>query len=201
MPIDAVVFDIGGVLELTPPTGWEQRWADELRLSLEEFERRLAPLWRPGELGHSSLAEIEQKTALEFGLDPEQLARLTDDIWTEYLGTLNAELAGYFAALRPRFRTGILSNSLVGAREREQTAYGFGDLCDAIVYSHEEGLAKPDPGFYRLACARLDTAPEQVAFLDDKESCVDGAQAAGLHAVRFLNNRQSIAALDALLDR
>lgn len=28
----AVVFDIGGVLEITPPTGWEQRWARELGL-------------------------------------------------------------------------------------------------------------------------------------------------------------------------
>ena len=30
MAIEAVLFDIGGVLEYTPPTGWEQRWATEL---------------------------------------------------------------------------------------------------------------------------------------------------------------------------
>jgi epoxide hydrolase-like predicted phosphatase len=200
MTIDAVVFDIGGVLELTPATGWERRWADELGLEGEEFERRLGPLWSPGALGHQTLEAIELQTAEEFGLDRDQLARLTDDIWAEYLGTLNVVLAGYFAALRPRFRTGILSNSLVGAREREQAAYGLEDMCDVIVYSHEEGVAKPDPRSYELVCARLDREPQRTVFVDDKQSCVDGARAAGLHAIRFVSNEQTIAALDALLN-
>lgn len=200
MSIDAVVFDIGGVLELTPATGWQRRWADELGLPCEEFERRLGPLWNPGALGHESLEAIELQTVEEFGLDGDQLARLSDDVWTEYLGTLNVVLAMYFAALRPRFRTGILSNSLVGAREREQAAYGFADMCDVIVYSHEEGLAKPDPRFYELVCERLGPVPQRTVFLDDKQACVDGARAAGLNAIRFESNEQAIAALDALLN-
>jgi epoxide hydrolase-like predicted phosphatase len=199
MAIDAVVFDIGGVLELTPATGWQRRWADEIGLRREDFERRLGPLWRPGELGHESLTAIEDQTAREFGLDRDQLARLTADIWAEYLGTLNGVLVEYFAALRPRFRTGILSNSLVGAREREHAVYGLADLCDVIVYSHEEGLAKPDPRFYELICARLACDPERTIFLDDKQSCLDGAEAAGLQAIRFLNNEQAIGALDFVL--
>jgi epoxide hydrolase-like predicted phosphatase len=198
--VDAVVFDIGGVLELTPATGWESRWADELGLSREEFDRRLGRLWRPGELGHESLEAIEDQTARVLELDGDQLARLTADIWAEYLGTLNTELADFFTALRPRFRTGILSNSLVGAREREESAYGLADMCDVIVYSHEEGLAKPDRSFYELVCARLGCEPTRTAFVDDKESCVAGAQAAGLRAVRFLSNEQAIAALEALFD-
>jgi HAD superfamily hydrolase (TIGR01509 family) len=147
-----------------------------------------------------SLEAIEEQTARAFGLDREQLARLTADIWAEYLATLNGVLAGYFASLRPRFRTGILSNSLVGTREREQEAYGVGDMCDVIVYSHEEGLAKPDPRFYHLVCARLGCALQRAVFVDDKQSCVDGARAAGLHGIRFLNNEQAITALDALLN-
>lgn len=199
--IDAVIFDIGGVLEFTPATGWEHRWADELGLRYEDFERRLGPLWRPGELGHQTLGEIERQTARKLGLDQQQLARLTADIWAEYLGTLNTELVAYFAALRPRFRTGILSNSLVGAREREQAIYALQDVCDVIVYSHEEGLAKPDPGFYELICGRLDCDPHRAVFVDDKQSCVDGARRVGLQAIRFLDNAQIVAALDAVLEK
>jgi hypothetical protein len=123
--IGAVVFDIGGVLEITPPTGWQQRWADELALSVDELEQRIGSLWGPGEIGAASLTVIERQTADALGLESQQLQRLTDDIWAEYLGTLNEPLARYFDGLRPRFRTGILSNSLVGAREREQSAYGL----------------------------------------------------------------------------
>lgn len=63
-------------------------------------------------------------------------------------------------SLRPRCKTGILSNSLVGARKREQEAYRFSDMCDVIVYSHEEGYLKPDPQIYRTVCDRLGVAPD-----------------------------------------
>ncbi len=192
--IEAALFDIGGVLEITPATDWEGRWAEELGLSRGDFERQLSPLWQPGATGAVSLADIEQQTAEQFGLDESQLQRLTADIWAEYLGTLNGELARYFLALRPRLRTGIISNSLVGAREREQAAYGLGDMCDVIVYSHEVGFVKPDPRIYELACARL-------GFVDDKEACVAGARAVGMHAIQFLDNNQVISALNALLDQ
>lgn len=128
--IEAVFFDIGGVLEAIPATGWQQRWADELGLSRDDFERRLGPLWRPGATKTASIAEIEQQTAHKLKINQDHLQRLTADFWAEYLGTLNRELARYFAALRPRLRTGMISNSVAGAREREQSAYGFEDMCD-----------------------------------------------------------------------
>src|SRR5580693_2205030 len=129
MAIEAVLFDIGGVLEYTPRTRWEQRWATELGLSLEEFERRLAPVGRPGSVGEITLHGAERRIASVFGLDDAALRRFMDDLWEEYLGTLNEELTAYFASLRSRFRTGIVSNSFAGAREREQAAYGLEDLC------------------------------------------------------------------------
>ncbi|HEX4289359.1 MAG TPA: HAD-IA family hydrolase, partial [Trebonia sp.] len=88
----------------------------------------------------------------------------------------------YARRLRPRYRTGILSNSFVGAREREQAAYGFEDLVDEIVYSHECGLSKPGPRAYALVCARLAVEPAETVFVDDTEICVEGARRAGLHA-------------------
>jgi FMN phosphatase YigB (HAD superfamily) len=64
-------------------------------------------------------------------------------------------LTGLFASLRLSYRTGIVSNSFAGARQREQAAYGFEDLCDTIVYSHEVGCVKPDPRIYEIALIRL----------------------------------------------
>lgn len=199
MTIEAVIFDIGGVLELTPPTRWERKWAQLLDLCEQELHQRLRPLWRPGELGQSSLGDIERQTAAELDLDNEQLERLVADIWAEYLGTLNAQLVAYFKGLRPAYRTGILSNSLVGAREREEAAYGFASMCDVIIYSHEEGMAKPDPRFYELACARLMCDPSRAVFVDDKPSCVVGARAVGLYAIQHRENRTTIRTLDNLL--
>ena len=44
-------------------------------------------------------------------------------------------------------------------------------------------MAKPDPEIYALAARRLGVEPHEVVFLDDAQKCVDGARAAGWHAV------------------
>jgi epoxide hydrolase-like predicted phosphatase len=197
--VRAVVFDIGDVLERNPRTGWEARWAARLDMDVEAFERFLDRVWSPGSIGAATLEEIERQTTDELGLDSATLAALMDDAWREYLGTLNRELAEYFTGLRPRYKTGILSNSFVGAREREQEAYGFERMCDAIVYSHEAGVIKPDRRIYELVCDRLGVAPEEAILLDDVQANVDGARAIGMSAIAFANNAQAIAELEVHL--
>jgi putative hydrolase of the HAD superfamily len=154
MTIHAVVFDIGGVLEITPDLGWVPAWESRLGLAPGELGERMADAWRGGEVGTVSEAEVQQAARQRLGLDERQLTEFMADLWRDYLGTANTELIEYARRLRPRYRTGILSNSFVGAREREQEAYGFEDLVDELVYSHECGLRKPDPRSYALVCAR-----------------------------------------------
>jgi len=201
MTIHAVVFDIGGVLEITPDLGWVPAWESRLGLAPGELGERMADAWRGGEVGTVSEAEVQQAARQRLGLDERQLTEFMADLWRDYLGTANTELIEYARRLRPRYRTGILSNSFVGAREREQEAYGFEDLVDELVYSHECGLRKPDPRSYALVCARLDVEPAQVAFLDNVESCVEGARQAGLQAVLYTGNAQAISAIEELLGR
>ena len=199
MPIRAVVFDIGGVLEVTPRTRWREGWAARFGLTPAAFEQRTGAIFEPGATGAASLQEIERRTAAEFGLSEADLASLMDDVWAEYLGTLNRELAAYFAGLRPRYRTGILSNSFVGAREREQALYGFEDMCDTIVYSHEVGWRKPDPRVYHAVCDRLETPAGDTVLVDDVPENVAGARAVGMQAVTFTDTVQTIADLEALM--
>jgi len=199
MTIRAVVFDIGGVLEINRDLGVTGMWESRLGLARGELNDRMADVWRGGSIGTISEDEVRLAARERLGLDGGQLAEFMSDIWREYLGTANTELIGYVRQLRPRWRTGILSNSFVGAREREQAVYGFEDLVDEIVYSHECGMSKPDPGIYALTCERLQVEPAQMAFLDDSELCVDGARQAGIHAVQYQDNSQAIRALENLL--
>jgi putative hydrolase of the HAD superfamily len=199
MAIRAVVFDIGGVLEITPDLGVDRRWEARLGLPAGEIGERMADVWTGGELGRITLDDVHRAIQDRLGLDEQQLTSFMADAWREYVGTANTELIEYARGLRPRYRTGILSNSFVGAREREQAAYGFEDLVDEIVYSHESGMAKPDPRIYALVCERLGARPGETVFLDDVERCVAGARDAGIHAVRYRDNAQAIAEIEKLL--
>jgi putative hydrolase of the HAD superfamily len=113
-----------------------------------ELGERMHDVWAAGSIGTITEDDVHQAIADRLGLDKQQCAAFMSDIWREYLGTANEELIEYVRRLRPRYRTGILSNSFVGARQREQAAYGFEDLVDEIIYSHEAGMSKPDPQIY-----------------------------------------------------
>lgn len=205
MAIRAVVFDIGGVLEITPDPqmrGMVTRWEALAGMEPGEMEKRLertAHLWKAGALGHCTEADIERGLRDLAGFTEEQTSDFMAHMWREYLGTLNVELTDYFRGLRPRYRTGIISNSFVGAREREQELYRFHEIADPIIYSHEVGIAKPDPRIYELTCERMGVQPGEMIFLDDAEACINGAQAVGIHGILFRDNAQAIADIEACL--
>ena len=199
MVICAVVFDIGGVLEIDPDLGVIPMWENRLGLPAGELNERMHDAWVGGSIGAISEGDVHQALRDRLGLDKQQVAAFMADIWREYLGTPNTELIDYARQLRPRYRTGILSNSFVGAREKEQAAYCFEDLVDDIVHSHEAGMSKPDPRIYALACTRLGVRPDETVFIDDTEYCVAGAREVGLHAVRYLDNAQVINEIEVLL--
>lgn len=197
MALKAVVLDIGGVLECNTDAG-EQRWLTRLGLSKEELSRRMAPIDQAGAVGEIDLAEAERRIAAAFSLDDGDVHAFMEDIWSDYVGTLNEPVAAYFASLRGRYRTGIVSNSFVGARERE-AVHGFEEMCDVIVYSHEVGCTKPDPAIYLIACERLGVRPSEALFVDDSPSCVEGARAVGMEAILFVDTEQALAAIRARL--
>ena len=199
MAIRALVFDIGGVLEITPDLGVARLWETRLGLPAGELGERMHDVWAAGSIGTITEDDVHQAIADRLGLDKQQCAAFMSDIWREYLGTANEELIEYVRRLRPRYRTGILSNSFVGARQREQAAYGFEDLVDEIIYSHEAGMSKPDPQIYALVCSRLDVQPGETAFLDDVDGCVAGAREVGIHAILYKDNVQAVREIEKLL--
>lgn len=216
MTIHAVVFDIGGILEVArgggggePTVGFgEMLAAWEVRLGLtpgalpariREMDARLASMGKDGALGTCTEEEWWEELRLATGMSQEQADAFRADFWDVYLGELNSELAEYFSGLRPRYRTALLSNSFVGAREREQERFHFDEMADLILYSHEEGIAKPDPRIFALTCARLGMQPGEIVFLDDAEPNVAAACALGIHAILFRDTAQAIADITACL--
>ncbi|TDU73640.1 HAD family phosphatase [Streptomyces sp. KS 21] len=195
-----VILDIGGVLEITPETGWVQRWEERLDLPLGTIHERMHDVWRAGSVGDISEREVHEQVAARLGLDTPRVEAFMTDLWAEYLGTPNVELIDYVRGLRGRCKLGILSNSFIGARERETTLYHFDELVEQIVYSHEIGIEKPDLRAFEVACASLDVRPENCLFIDDVAVIVEAAQAAGMQAHLFEDNAGTIRRIAAHLD-
>jgi HAD superfamily hydrolase (TIGR01509 family) len=188
------------VLEFTPPTGWQQRWCSRLGLSEETFRTLLADANRAGALGN---IDLEQYTATSRTARPRR--RADGRLHGRHLARVPRHTQHRTHQLLHRASAadahrGILSNSFVGAREREQERYGFEDCCDVVAYSHEIGVMKPDPTAYTTVCDLLEVEPREAVFLDDLEMCVEGAEAVRMKAVLFRNNEQAITEIEAHLN-
>ena len=198
-----MVFDAGGVLELdvieAVDNDLDARWEQRLGLQARELDRRMEPMWRAGSLGECTEEDVHQEMEKRLGMSQAQVQEYMREMWDWYCGRLNVPMANFFRSLRPRYQTAILSNSFVGARREEQRRFHFAEMCDLVIYTHEEGIAKPDPRIYELTCQRLGVQPEQMLFLDDNQQNITAAQAMGIHAILCSETEQAIAAVQACL--
>jgi epoxide hydrolase-like predicted phosphatase len=207
MAIRAVVFDIGGVLERVDDDAWPEvwvgRWERRMNLPAGHVLAALAEHEPAGELVTGGVSESRMRAvyAEALGLGDEQADQMMAELWDAYCGELDVELRNFAASLRPAYTTGILSNSADGARREEQRRFGFEELVDVIVYSHEVGLAKPDPAVFRLTEQRLHVEPDEIVFLDDQQRHVAAARALGWHAVLHRRTEESIRQVTQLLAR
>ena len=188
MTVKAAVFDIGGVLEIVDDDAWQGAWVSrwEAFAGVPEGTLRRSPF-----SGHSEGA-FRARLVSTLRLGPTDADRAMAEWWDAYCGTPDARLIDFAASLSPGLLIATLSNSGDGARREEQQRYGFEDLFDLMIYSHEVGVEKPDPAIYSLTQQRLGVEPHEIVFLDDRLSAVEGAAAAGWHAVLHESTPQSI---------
>ncbi|WP_328604118.1 HAD-IA family hydrolase [Amycolatopsis sp. NBC_00345] len=105
-------------------------------------------------------------------------------------------LYDYLRAARARgTRTALVSNAPgAGPGVKEELAEYF----DAIVFSGEVGVAKPDREIYLIAAERLGLSAATCVFVDDAVRNVKGAADAGLVGVHHVSVPATLGELAAL---
>ncbi|MDF2158118.1 HAD family phosphatase [Algoriphagus sp. CAU 1675] len=113
-----------------------------------------------------------------------------DQLWNNLLGKIPAERLDLVKKLRNFYQVGVLSNTnlvhIHGVNEILQRDHGiknFDPIFDWVFFSHEMGLAKPQPEIYEKMLSDLKTTPDRVMFFDDLEANVRGAESVGIQAV------------------
>lgn len=196
MTIKAIVWDFGGVLVRTDPDNQRDALAARLGLSRAALEASVfdANNRRQAQLGGVDGDEYLQEVAGQFGMTVEELR-------AAFFGAdhLDHTLMAYIRSLRPRYKTGLLSNAMNNLRAALTVEYPILDAFDAIVISGEVGVMKPHPAIYRLAAERLGVQPSEAIFVDDSIQNIHGAQAAGMRAVLFTSREQTLSELQSLL--
>lgn len=194
----ALLVDLAGVLLMLESSPERRRWLN--RLGLDEaglydaiFRHPLADdVFR----GRLPALEFWYQTGARLGLSSGESEELYRDY---YAGDrVNGPVASLVICARDHgLRTALLTNTY-GDLEQLLERHGLLGLFDAVVNSAVEGVCKPDPAVYLLACARLGVQPEQALFIDDRQDNVEGAQRVGLQALRYSDDASVARAADVL---
>lgn len=210
--IEAVIFDYGGVLSLSP-FGGLARLEERLGLAAGTLSHVLgfgldvpepAPgepwtnKWHLLEIGAIDIDEYAEWVAAR----AEQVLGARIDLAArmgEGMGSSSMLWPMVHEARRLRregLRTAICTNNVVAFRSTWETHLPLDDF-DVVVDSSEVGLRKPDPAIYRLTAGLLGAAPERCAFLDDHPGNVAGAEAVGMVGIHVVDD-DVVAAVTAL---
>jgi putative hydrolase of the HAD superfamily len=198
--IDAVLFDFGGVLA-DGPWGAFERYESENGLT-EGFIRSL----NATNPETNAWARLERN---EVGL--EEFCELFEEEARAAGGSVDAKwlIASLAGAMRPtmieavrrcheHFRTGLLTNNFVRIDGAERFE-GMLEMFDTIVESAVEGVRKPDPRFYLIACERLGVEPQRCVFLDDLGVNLKPARALGMRTIKVADPTDALSELEGLL--
>ena len=199
MTIRAVLFDIGGVLSQYSDLKTYLKWEKQLGLPPKGLFHILYenPVSKKATLGEATTDEVWEEMGRQCDLPPDELETMKEEIWSGY--EWNTELMEFIISLKPKYKTGIISNAWSGTREGMKDTINS-DIFDEIVLSAEEGIQKPDPEIYYRALTQLGIAPEEAIFVDDRESNVEGAREVGMHAVVFTDTAQAKEEIERLLN-
>jgi 2-haloacid dehalogenase len=188
--VEAVVFDLGGVLiDWDPRYLYRKLLADEA--AVEEFLATVCtPAWNAEQDRGRPFAEGVAELVARH---PDQAAAIAayHERWAEMLG---GEIPGTVELLAELRAAGMPTYALTNwsaetfgvARER----FAFLDWFCGVLVSGEERLIKPDPRFFRLLADRFGVAPETSFYVDDSEANVAAARRLGFDAVPFTGPEQ-----------
>jgi len=183
----AVVFDYGMVLTNPPDLAARKELERITGLDSEDFERRYWVDRLAYDRGDLTGLAFWTKLAADAGLElgDEQLALLNAQdarMWT----VINPVMVEWHQRLKAAgIRTGILSNMGDNVLERILEIFAWVEDFDALVWSYQHGLVKPDAAIYELAAEKIGVEPGEILFLDDRLENIEGAERVGWHGLVF----------------
>lgn len=130
---------------------------------------------------HQWRNEVVRRLAAAY---PRSLAEEAVAAWSRPVGTVNRAVLHMVTLARKHCTVGLVTNAT------DRLPHDLMDLdltrhLDFIVNSSKVGIAKPSPGIFRHALARMGVQPDEAAFVDDTAANVSAASALGIRSCHF----------------
>ena len=211
--IEAVLWDFGGVFTTSPFEAFNRF---EARRGLPENFIRTVNSANP----HDNAWARFESSAIDVDAFDDAFRREAEtfghsvggkEVLALLAGEFRPRMAGVLAACRKHYKVGCITNNMKNTPavqdapsstspanpERAARTSAIMAQFDVIVESSIEGVRKPNPRIYEIACERLGVAPDRAVFLDDLGINLKPARAMGMITIKVVTEGQAIRDLEA----
>jgi len=191
MKIDAIIFDLGGVLvDWNPAYLFDKLFEDEEKKNY--FFNHICTLdWNEQQ---DAGRPIKEATEILVAQHPEwkDYIEAYYSRWTEMLGGPIHDTVEIFRALKQsgRYKLYALTNWSGELFPIALELYEFLHWFDGRVVSGDEKMRKPFPEFYQLILDRFQLTPEETLFIDDNLRNIKAAEEMNIQCIRFESPEQ-----------
>jgi len=200
-PVDALLFDLGGVVIEIDFDRVLARWALHARTDYAALKSRFSfdPSYQRHERGEIDVAAYFASLRTTLGIDLSDAQFM--DGWNElFVGEIPG-IADLLRRARARLPLYALTNSNPAHQQVWTREYAsLLGLFRAVFVSSEIGQRKPELGAFQAVGAAIGVPLSRILFFDDSLENVEGAKASGLRAVHVGSPADVERALKAILD-
>jgi len=206
--IEAVLWDFGGVLTTSPFEAFN-RYEQERGLP-RDFIRGINSIdpesnaWAQFESSEISAAEFDG--AFEAESAAQGHAIKGQEVLALLSGDLRPRMVNALQQCKAAFKVACLTNNvksgegpgMAGSSDKAAKVAEVMTLFDLVVESRLEGIRKPNPQIYLVACERLGVSPEHTVFLDDLGINLKPAKALGMSTIKVIDPDVALDELSAI---
>ena len=207
--IKAVLWDFGGVLTTSPFEAFN-RFEAEHGIPID-FIRGInatnptTNAWAQFESSRISVEAFDaafrdESSAAGHPIGGRQVIELLS-------GELRPRMVDALHACKARYKVACLTNNvkagegpgMARSTARAVQIEALMEVFDVVIESSKEGIRKPDPQFYLLACEKLAIEPAEAVFLDDLGINLKPARALGMTTIKVETEEQTLSELRSIV--
>ena len=204
--IEAILWDFGGVFTTSPFEAFAR--FEKARELPKDFIRTI----NSTNPNTNAWARFESSVIDAGGFDDEFRKEAEahghsvpgKDVLDLLSGEFRPRMIAALAECKKHYKVGCITNNMKKAGDgpamatsddRAAQAAKVMAMFDVIVESSVEGVRKPQPRIYDIACERLGVVPERAVFLDDLGINLKPARAMGMTTIKVVTVEQAIGEL------
>jgi putative hydrolase of the HAD superfamily len=191
--IHNIIFDLGGVFLDLDINSTIKAYNDMgFTPEMYQYDKEHSRYFLKFEIGEISTNEF--RNGIRELLKKDISDTVLDEAWNGMILGFQKVKIEILRDLKKKYRTFLLSNTnemheeIYAGKLLATTGFKMADLFEKIYYSHEVGLAKPDPAIFQKVLNENGLIPEQTLYIDDLEKNIHAAERLGLHCFLFPQN-------------